>query len=1027
MRDRDPFAVKVAARRGNQRIHNSKVSAMPLPPAPSTLSSTSHAADGSSSAAEATRSVPRPVRRRRQQVRIELVAPDSPPAKISPNSVFSEVSGLGQPRPIVLSAVARDLGAGDPGVRKPALDALKGLLAQRHGLVKPKIERFSVEDSPELVHNLTNVLNANDLCDDAESREAILVALAKLTRETKDSVVLVRDPVVVNALVERLQNESEMSVRSALTGCLENLVYDSLNKTPLLKNSAFLPALVAQLNRQDGAESADVRARSSRMLEALAALEGNRRFFTENPDLLDGLIAHISAKGEPDAKVRNNIQNVMYSLSSHVGEKLSPERTQALVNAVLDASQTKDGESDYLAGSAFRLLAKLASGPRNCILMRENDRLVSAITDGLGNASRFDRVDAADLLKRLAFARENVKPLAENTELMKALQVCLELHGSEGTPTQISAARTIRFLMLNKDVSDLLLSSQPDFLDVLQEQLNNKDYSVRTDVFFALLNPIRRSVNIDKAIENGAIERVLHEVLSDGGKDLRENGAYMARSLTTNAAFRARIEANPDILTDILSLTAPEEKASIRIAGLGALGSLASDPQSAQRLSANPKVLNALVATLDLPDTPMTDPNAAYQGVHGKASMALANIASFPETHANLRRAPGLKGALERNMNHEEDLVRDKIMAVATELGLVSERFDPQNTHRGEVHDRASTNASLLKSRFSGRDLEQAFNGLCKDIKRLDITGAAIDPFRHANQGYRRQVAQKWLVPVEHALVEAKSISLADAVQASSAAEQIAKRARTAAKSAALEARNAEAERAADPENQALVEKAEKAAEKAARLKSEADAKAESASYAVQISHFAHVDQASGTSVQDFLGLFWLAVTDEASREKDVTQDDGLDAIANALYEIARAYNLSENEPPEDDGEAARSSCSGGAFNKISEKMISVIAGIDTTALTPQVVRDRLHFVIRQHVAELSATDPDVDQAIRENDNYLTQGVWERIKDAVLTKIREDLDTVPSSSADDLNARLETEADFPTALAYLHCGPRSER
>ena len=85
---------------------------------------------------------------------------------------------------------------------------------------------------------------------------------------------------------------------------------------------------------------------------------------------------------------------------------------------------------------------------------------------------------------------------------------------------------------------------------------------------------------------------------------------------------------------------------------------------------------------------------------------------------------------------------------------------------------------------------------------------------------------------------------------------------------------------------------------------------------------FNFVDPVSKVGMKQLLALCFLAVQDDQLRMKECTKEDALSLLVEGLYEIQRAYNISNKGV--DQGGSDRQGCAGGAFNKPIEKMSTV-------------------------------------------------------------------------------------------------------
>ncbi|MDX2345567.1 MAG: hypothetical protein QNK11_01640 [Legionella sp.] len=86
-------------------------------------------------------------------------------------------------------------------------------------------------------------------------------------------------------------------------------------------------------------------------------------------------------------------------------------------------------------------------------------------------------------------------------------------------------------------------------------------------------------------------------------------------------------------------------------------------------------------------------------------------------------------------------------------------------------------------------------------------------------------------------------------------------------------------------------------------------------------SFYEFIDQTSGINTKTLLALSWMAIHDEETRTG--TLDDAKELLLQGLFEIQRAYNLSDTFEDDKD-EHDKASCASGTFNKFIEKLVGV-------------------------------------------------------------------------------------------------------
>ncbi|MEJ2680951.1 MAG: hypothetical protein P8144_05535, partial [Gammaproteobacteria bacterium] len=180
-----------------------------------------------------------------------------------------------------------------------------------------------------------------------------------------------------------------------------------------------------------------------------------------------------------------------------------------------------------------------------------------------------------------------------------------------------------------------------------------------------------------------------------------------------------------------------------------------------------------------------------------------------------------------------------------------------------------------------------------------------------------------------------------------------------------------------------------------------------------------HKDQTSDLTVKGFLALAWQAAKDPAQRESDVLEIDAKKVFIDALYEIRRGYNLDAAHNPKDDDKDAENICAPGTFNKISEKLVSVIQGMSSFMVTAETFQFSLNSTLRKAVKALRKDNRSVDDALNENNNLLTADVWGKIKTDVIDSIKEEFKDNPTIAGKDLDQHISEQTDYEQVLQYF--------
>jgi hypothetical protein len=160
--------------------------------------------------------------------------------------------------------------------------------------------------------------------------------------------------------------------------------------------------------------------------------------------------------------------------------------------------------------------------------------------------------------------------------------------------------------------------------------------------------------------------------------------------------------------------------------------------------------------------------------------------------------------------------------------------------------------------------------------------------------------------------------------------------------------------------------------------------------YLQELLHNDFRDPTSEVSTLEWLGLAWKAISDETYRYPGVTMEAGQEAIVNALYQIQRGYNLSEDGI--DDAKPDSRICISGAFNKAVEALHGIDTRVYIEIINIKLAEYRLQAVVKEHlVAYLKPQDTVcVDGETMPLQQYLTsiskgmgKEVWEVIKGLV--------------------------------------------
>ena len=180
--------------------------------------------------------------------------------------------------------------------------------------------------------------------------------------------------------------------------------------------------------------------------------------------------------------------------------------------------------------------------------------------------------------------------------------------------------------------------------------------------------------------------------------------------------------------------------------------------------------------------------------------------------------------------------------------------------------------------------------------------------------------------------------------------------------------------------------------------------------------HLDHSDESSSVSVKGFLALFWTAANDGGIRETNVKERDARLAIIEALYEIRRGYNLDTSHNPKDDERESNNICAGGTFNKISEKMVSIITGTSCVTITPTVLITSITAAIQNEAKKRRESDSSM---VDENSGCLTENGWDKIKDTVIAAIKNEYEAFPMIGDKSLDQHILEQTSYENVVQYL--------
>ncbi|MEJ2680950.1 MAG: hypothetical protein P8144_05530 [Gammaproteobacteria bacterium] len=183
-----------------------------------------------------------------------------------------------------------------------------------------------------------------------------------------------------------------------------------------------------------------------------------------------------------------------------------------------------------------------------------------------------------------------------------------------------------------------------------------------------------------------------------------------------------------------------------------------------------------------------------------------------------------------------------------------------------------------------------------------------------------------------------------------------------------------------------------------------------------------HLEERDGTSkvsVKEFIALAWLAAKDPTQREPHVLEISAKKVLVDALYEIRRGYNLDAAHVPKDNGGSDDNICASGTFNKISEKLVSVIQGMASYMVTAETFQLSLFSTIKKAVKDKRNENPSVDHELNENNNFLSANVWKKIKANVIASIKDEFKNHPKIAGKKLSQHIHEQTDYEQVLQYF--------
>jgi hypothetical protein len=180
--------------------------------------------------------------------------------------------------------------------------------------------------------------------------------------------------------------------------------------------------------------------------------------------------------------------------------------------------------------------------------------------------------------------------------------------------------------------------------------------------------------------------------------------------------------------------------------------------------------------------------------------------------------------------------------------------------------------------------------------------------------------------------------------------------------------------------------------------------------------YYIFTDPASGISTQQILALVFLAIEDDTMRIGSFT--DGMTQLIEALYEIQRGYNLSEQGL--DDQAEDKTICQSGSFNKLIEKLQSIHPDCEIRQISKKLASLKLPVVVREECMRYlsSLAQP---KTIRELLAFT--GLLEQIKTEGLEPIWLLIKTsVAERMLEEFGLLYEHKTDYPEFIALIDSG-----
>jgi hypothetical protein len=170
---------------------------------------------------------------------------------------------------------------------------------------------------------------------------------------------------------------------------------------------------------------------------------------------------------------------------------------------------------------------------------------------------------------------------------------------------------------------------------------------------------------------------------------------------------------------------------------------------------------------------------------------------------------------------------------------------------------------------------------------------------------------------------------------------------------------------------------------------------------------YLYVDPASNLSTKQLLALCWKGIFDESYRCGD--SPDAFVKLRDALYEAQREYAF--DETGNDTGCTDKPACAAGSFNKIMEKMVSILPDAEVIFITkasalakfPHVVEEEAMRYLRTLNSSLAL---DECEKILKGNGLMTADFWEKIKKSVRQRIHEEFLSVFNNATEELLKKL---------------------